>query len=167
MTMAGSFTRQTGRILVALALAGAVGWWLLQPRPSDRERLEELVARAEHGFENRSVGEIMSCVAQDYRDDSGLTRAEVLYLARRLALEARKVEVTINSADIQVAGEKAVGRFDAEVVVSEGGEAIPWPMRLEVQFRKERRGWSGLWRKEWVVKSVSGHGLDKSLVDSL
>jgi len=90
MTMAGSFTRQTGRILVALALVGAVGWWLLQPRPSDRERLEELVARAQQGFENRSVGEIMSCVAQDYRDDSGLTRAEVLYLADKL-VEGRRL----------------------------------------------------------------------------
>lgn len=157
--MAGRWSRRV-RLLPLLLLAGLPGIWLLQPAGFDREHIEELVARAKRAFESRSVSQIMACTAQDYADDSGLTRADVARAARRLAGQVDKVEIQIASQEITRTPTGAVGRFSVRAKAYAGEEAIRWDMHLTVHFVQRRGGWRNLWRKAWVVKSVSGHGLD-------
>jgi len=167
MTASFSSLGRSGKRSVVVLLGIAIGVWLLWPQPTDRESLDLLVAQAKHGFESKSVSEIMDCVAPGYEDESGLTRADVSRICQRVARQAKQVEITITGHDITVQSPKATGHFDVVAVLDLGTETITWPMRLEVQFMKQRRGWSKLWRQGWVVVSVNGHGLDKQFEDLL
>lgn len=142
--------------LIALAGAG-VAWWFLRPRPSDAELIAELVLKAERAIESKSTSEIMECVAEDYRDDSGLTRADIFRLAYRWQRTSGTVDVTVQDWELDVDSPRATGRFDVLLYFEEGGHAAP-PLRLSpvVEFEKERH-WL---HREWRVQSVSGHGLE-------
>jgi len=157
MKMSG---RRAGKVLVVALLAVGLGWTLVQPSPDDRQSIEDLVMRAQHAFEQRSASEIMSCVATDYQDGSGLTRDEVYRIVQRLTRGSQEISVTITSQDIQTRGASAVGRFKVQTHTREGAEVVDWPMDLEVQFVKQRQGAFHFWRRSWVVKSVNGHGLE-------
>jgi hypothetical protein len=163
---------------VKVALLGlvmvAAGGWVLWPEPPDRQSLDELVARAKHGFETRSASEIIDCVAPGYRDDSGLTREDVSRICERIATQAKQVQITITPAgaaeqprslqyDIAIQSSEATGHFDVVATLDLGGETVTWPMRLEVRFVKQDRSWRSLWRPRWAVASVNGHGVDKGL----
>ena len=154
-----------GAVKVALLglMVVAAGGWVLWPEPLDRQSLDELVARAKHGFESRSVSEIMDCVAPGYRDDSGLTREDVSRICERIARQAKQVQITITQYDIAIQSSEATGQFDVVATLDLGGETVTWPMRLEVRFVKQDRSWRRLWRPRWAVASVKGHGVDRGL----
>jgi hypothetical protein len=153
-------------VLVVALLGLGLSWALVQPSPDDREALEDLVLRAKHAFEQRSTAEIMSCVATDYQDSSGLTRDQVYQIVQRLTRGSQEINVTITSQEIQARGATAVGHFTVQAQAREGDELVNWPMDLEVQFVKQRQGAFHLWRRSWVVKSVNGHGLEHVLDDA-
>jgi hypothetical protein len=152
-----------GLTVLALVIVGALlGWWLFHPRPSDRELIEDLVAKAEHGVETKSSKEIMECVAPDYRDEGGLTRVDIFRLAWRWQRTSEQADVVIDNYEIEVTPPTATGRFDVQVLLEEQGrQALPLRFHLMVQFEKQRQRW----RKVWLVKSVGGHGLEKDLED--
>lgn len=157
--------RRAGKILMVALLGLGIGWALAQPSPDDRQSIEDLVLRAKHAFEQRSPAEVMSCVAPDYRDSSGLTRDDVYRIVQRLTRGSQQIEITITSQDIETRGGSAVGHFRVQTVAREGADVVNWPMNLEVQFLKQRQGASHLWRRSWVVKSVNGHGMEKVFDD--
>ena len=159
--------RRGAALLLGALLVSAGGYALLRPHPTDRELIEELVQRAKCSLEARSVGEMMKCVAQDYHDEAGLSRGDLLRIARIVARNVQRATVTINGSEIAVDGHSAIGRFDVNVVFYDGGQVIPWPMRLEVRFGEQSQGWRGLWQKAWVVKSIKGHGVAKGYEELL
>ena len=78
--------RQRGLKIVVLVLVGtAFGWWLWHPRPTDQELIDELIARAEHGVETKSVDEIMSCLSRDYGGQGDLSREDMWRMAMQWA----------------------------------------------------------------------------------
>jgi hypothetical protein len=163
MTLNLGACRRSGKALLFVLFAAVLGVWLARPQPTDRQLLDQLVARAKHGFEAKSVSEIMGCVAQGYQDDSGLTRADVLRISQRALRAAKRIELTIRAYDIDVRSPGATGHFDVVAALDVEGEPVTWPMKLEVSFRKQRLGWRSLWRQGWVVTSVKGHSLSKDL----
>ena len=147
--------------IVALAAVVAVGGWLLWPKPSEESLIIELVAKAEHGVETKNAQEIVGCVARDYRDPSGLTHADIVRLAMQWQRTAEQTEVVIDEYRLEITPPTARGEFEVELSFSEGGrQGPPERMALTVEFEKQR---TGLLRRSWLVKSVSGHGLERDV----
>jgi hypothetical protein len=149
---------------VLVAAAAAVAWWLLRPGPSDEELIARLVVKAETAVESKSTSDIMDCVAEDYRDDAGLTRADIFRLAFRWERTGGTVDVAVEDYELEVNSPRATGRFDVRLFFEEQGQSAP-PLRLSlvVEFEKERHRL----HREWRVQSVSGHGLEKNFEDYL
>lgn len=141
-----------------VAGAGLVLWWFLHPRPTDEELILGLVTKAEHGIETKDRREIMDCVAEDYHDEAGLSRIDILRLAIHWERSSEQVEIVVGEYELDVEGPRATGRFVAELEFEQAGRHEP-PLRLPlvVEFEKQRRRWG----RVWLVKSVGGHGLEK------
>jgi hypothetical protein len=141
----------------------AVGWWLLHPRPGDREQLEQLIAKGKLALESRSAVQAMECVAPDYHDGAGLKKGDLARVVQRVTRGSHDIEVTINDYRLDMRSPKATGNFDVRIVLHEGPRsAVPIHWNLEVAFEKQRLGWYNLWNRGWVVTSIDGHGIDKS-----
>jgi hypothetical protein len=149
----GARRKQAAAVALIAVAAGAAGWWWLAGRQSDREQLDELVRKAEHGIETKSVNEIMDCVAPDYQDMEGLSRNDIWRRAMQLARSPTQAEIEIESYDLFIASPRARGRFRVGLTLREGEEAAHLDMDLGVEFEKRRKGW----RRVWQVKSVSGY----------
>ena len=157
--------RKRALTTIALVLAGGcLGWWFLHPRPTDRELIEELVAKAEHGIETKSTTEIMDCVAPDYHDQDGLTRTDIFRLAWRWQRTSGRADIVIEDYQLDITPPIAAGRFEVQFLLEAEGESYP-PLHLHlgVDFQKVRRGW----RKVWLVKAVNGHGVKERFEDFL
>jgi len=152
------------KVLLLVLIVASLAWWFFHPRPSDRELILDLVAKAEHGVETKSAKEIMECIAPDYEDEAGLTRLDILRLAWRWQRDPDEAEVVIEEYEIEVISPAARGRFQVEVMFEEdGGQAPPLRFDLAVRFEKQRRRLS----RVWLVKSVSGHGIERRFEDFL
>jgi len=143
---------------VVVAVAAGLGWLLFHQRESDEELILEVVARAERGVETKNRDEIMSCLARDYEDSGGLSRADIFRLALHWEKSSEQAEVWIDDYEIEVTPPRATGRLEVRVEFSQGGRTEPVVrLPLTVEFEKERRGL----KKVWAVKSVSGHGMER------
>ena len=150
-------SRRIQRLAITLLpIVVAVCVWLLWPKPSDEKLILDLMARAEYGVETKDVQEIMSCVARDYHDPSGLTRADIFKLAMHYQRTSDQADVVIGNSQLDITPPAATGHFDVELSLSQGGPPEQQRLTLTVEFEKERQGF---FRKAWLVKSVSGHGL--------
>ncbi len=140
----------------------ALGWWLLHPRATDREQLEQLIAKGKQGLESRSAVQIMECLAPDYHDGGGLKKGDVAQIVRRVTRESHRIEVTIDDYQLDLHPPKARGYFDVRILLYEGPRsAVPIHWNLDVAFEKQHLGWHDLWRQGWVVTSIDGHGIDR------
>jgi hypothetical protein len=160
--MSGKRRRRALQLTVFLAAAALLAWWLLRPRPTDEELILDLVAKAEHAVETKDKDEILECVASDYQDDSGLSRVDILRLALHWERSSEQVEIIIDEYELDIASPTATGYFVVQLEFQQAGRYQP-PLRLPlvVEFEKQRRGW----RKVWVVKSVSGHDIERRFED--
>ena len=147
---------------LAVILAAGLAWWLFHPRPTDRELIDQLIARAVHGVETKSVDEIMGCVAPDYQDELGLRQVDVWRGAMRWGQTVDKAEVEISDYRVDIHPPTATGRLEVRLTITQNGHYLePEPLHLMVQFEQERQRW----RKVWLVKSVSGYGQSRTLED--
>lgn len=152
MVMGSRAWKRRLRLFLLVAVGAAVGWWFAHPRTTDEERILELVARAEHGVETKSVQEMMDCIAPDYMDGTGQTRVDVRRLAMRWARSPGRADVVIEEYEVTVTPPTAMGRFVGRVVVEQEGQYVaPLNLDVTVEFEKQRRGW----RKVWLIKSIS------------
>jgi hypothetical protein len=151
------------RIGVLVALGAAVGWWLAHPRPSDEELIAELVARAEHGVETKSVDEIMSCVSRDYEGQGDWSREDVWRVAMQWARSSEQAEVAIQDTQVRVEKGRAVGHFQVDVTLLDERRRRPTTLFLTVDFERERQGL----RKVWLVRSVQGFDPDMYIEEFL
>jgi hypothetical protein len=139
------------------------GWWVLHPQPSDREQIEQLVAKAEQGMETDSWVQVMECFSPQYHDKGGLRKGDVTRILQRVMRGTEQIDVTINDYQLEVGRRKAKGYFDVKIVLHEGPRSeVPIRWNLNVDFQKQRLGWYNIWQEGWVVTSVAGHGVDKS-----
>jgi hypothetical protein len=152
-------------VLVLFATV-ALGWWVLHPRPGDREQIEQLVAKAKQGLETDSWVQVAECISPDYEDEGDLKKGDVAKIVQRVMRGTEKIEVTINDQQIDVGSRTAKGYFDVKIMLHEGPRSrVPIHWSLEVDFKKQRLGWYNVWQDGWVVASVRGHGIDKSFED--
>ena len=124
--------------------------------------IDELVARAEHGIETKSLDEIMDCIAPDYQDEMGLSKLDVFRGAMHFVQSPDTADVSIDDASVEITSPTATGVFDLHVVMMQNGRYVDsGPIRVTMQFEKERRRLS----KVWMVKSVSAPGMSKQFED--
>ena len=151
-------TRQRGLKITLLVLVGvAVGWWVWHPRPTDRELIEELIARVEHGVETKSVDEIMSCLSRDYERQGDLSREDIWRMAMQWARSSAQADVLIEDYRLTLEGPEATGYFQVKIGLTEDGfRRPPLALSLTVDFVRRR---SGL-RTVWLVQSIGGFDPD-------
>jgi hypothetical protein len=143
--------------VVLVVAAGALLWWWVH-RPSDRQLVDELIARAVHGVETKSLDEIMGCVSPGYHDEEGLSKLDVWRGAARFVQSPDTAEVSIEDYTLDIAPPKATGVFRVRVVILQNGQYLNLgPMEMTVEFEKRRRRL----RQVWLVKSVSAEGIDR------
>lgn len=147
-------------IIAAIVAAAAASWWFFHPRPTNEDLILDLVAKAQHGVETKDKAEIMECVAKDYEDDSGLSRLDIFRLALHWEKSPEQVTITIDEYELDISSPTATGRFEVQLEFQEAGRREP-PLRLPlvVEFERQRQKW----RRVWLVKSVSGHGIGSNV----
>ena len=158
--MSGRPWRRSLSIIAVIVAAAAASWWLLHPRPTDEDLILALVAKAEHGVETKNRDEIMECVAKDYQESGGLSRADIFRLALHWERSPEQVDIVIDEYELDISAPRATGRFDVQLEFQEAGRHEP-PLRLPlvVEFEKQRQRW----RRVWLVKSIRGHGIEHNL----
>ena len=153
--------RRWATIILALLVVGAVAWWLTH-RKTDRQLIDELIAKAVHGVETKSLDEIMDCVASDYRDDMGLSKLDMWRAAAQWVRTVDTAEVSIDDYQVDIRPPSATGFLDLRVEVTRNGQIDNLgPMPVTLQFEKQRRRLS----KVWLIKSASSQGVNKMLED--
>jgi hypothetical protein len=158
--MSGGGWRRSLSIIAVIVVAAAAAWWFYYPRPTDEELILVLVEKAEYGVETKDKAEIMECVAKDYRDDSGLSRLDIFRLALHWERSPEQVDIVIDEYELNISAPRATGRFDVQLEFQEAGRhELPLRLPLVVEFEKQRQRW----RRVWLVKSVSGHGIEGNL----
>jgi hypothetical protein len=151
--MAGLGWNRASKIGLVVVLGAGVGWWVVHPRPSDEELIVELVARAEHGVETKSVAEIMSCVSRDFRGEGDMFREDVWRAGQQWARSPIEADIAVHDQRVTLRGAEAVGEFQVDVRLEEEGRLVQsLNLFLRVEFERQRRGL----RKLWLVKSVQG-----------
>ncbi len=151
--MVGLGWNRAWRIGLLVLLGAAVGWWVVHPRPSDEELIAELVARAEHGVETKSVEEIVSCVSHDFRGEGDMYREDVWRAAQQWVRSPMEADIAVQDQQLTLRGAEAVGEFQVDVRLEEEGRLVQsLNLFLRVEFERQRRGL----RKLWLVKSVWG-----------
>jgi hypothetical protein len=148
-------------LLLALVAAGSLLWWVTH-RKSDRQLIDDVIAKVVHGVETKSLDEIMECVAPDYQDDTGLSRVDVWRGAAQWVRTVDAAAVTIDNYFVDIQPPTATGTFEVRMQVTRNGQILELgPMHLTVQFEKERRRF----KRVWLVKSVSGYSPSRLLED--
>jgi hypothetical protein len=149
-------------VVVVVVVGGAATWWVLAHRRSDRALIDELIAKAEHGVETKSVDEIMGCVAEDYHDELGFNRTDIWRLAQHWIRTPDEADVVVEDYSVDIQPPRATGQLAVNVMMTRDGRQMPpLPLELTVRFEKERRGW----RRVWLVESVTGQNLGRVFED--
>ncbi|UCC68876.1 MAG: hypothetical protein JSV79_02825 [Armatimonadota bacterium] len=162
--MAGPSWNRVFRIAFLVVLGAVAGWWVVHPRPSDEDLIAELVAKAEHGVETKSVDEIMSCVSRDYSGQGEMSREDVWRSAQQWVRSPVQADVVIQDYQLALKDAEAVGQFQVDVrLQEEGGLVQTLNLFLTVGFERQRRGL----RKVWLVKSVRGFDPDELIEEML
>lgn len=138
-------------VLALTVIAAAVAAFvLLRKPPSDRELIEQLIIRLEESIERKQLGGIMACISQDYRDDAGLRKRDLLRLALRYVRDYGWAELLISDVDIEVQGRAAVASMYVEVTYVQGNqESTPFAGEVTAFLRKRGRRWLVVKSEGW------------------
>jgi len=160
---AGNWKRRRKLIVPGVLALGAVAVWLLYPRTSDRELIENLLRRGEHGVETKNAREIMGCVASDYKD-SEYTYSELYRSVLQWCRVSAQAQVTIgDSFELDLEKDRASGTFDVLVELYEQGQRTAVPLHLRITFVKH---WEG-WHRVWLVRSVEGYQEEGKMMEGM
>jgi len=140
-------------VIILLGGGAYLVWRLTHPTLSDQQQIEELLDRIEQGVEKKSPRMILGAIADDYRDDYGLTRLDIHRLSLNLLRTEGRIQVVLTRPKIEVHGEQATADVTGEVTLSEGGyQAQEFSGALTIHLRKRGGQWrivsTGGWQGE-------------------
>ena len=133
--------------LVVLAAVAVAAFLLLRKPPTDKQLIEQLILRLEEAIEKKQFTRIMACIGEDYEDETGLTRRDLMRLAFRYVRDRGWADVLLSDVQIEVQDRAAVANMYAEVSYTEESmESNPFSGEVTVFFRKRGSRW-------FIVKS--------------
>ncbi len=143
-------------LVIAAAIALAVGWWLhrRQAPPDEETAIYQLVARAERAIERRNLPALMRLVAEDYRDEYGLTKRDLRRLALQAARSGEAVQIALTVRGIVVARGEATVLVD--VLVWLQGDVKPQRYEVTLKLRKQKGRWFVVSSSGWQDEATGG-----------
>lgn len=139
---------RTAAVAVALLAAALVLWFWPKPAVSPEDEVRALVAQCVAGVEARDLAAFSAAIADDFKGQGGLGRAEVKALVARQVLAGGEVVSVLNpSLEVTVEGEGArlEGRFlflrtrARTEEEAQGSVASAW--RINAQLAKRDGRW--------------------------
>jgi hypothetical protein len=144
---------------VILGVLAVVGWrsTLAEERLSDEVRIRELLARGQQAITDKDVGEAMSCISRNYRDNMGLTY-EAIRLQARQAIREGDYDVTLDAPRISINGASATAETHVEASThGSGKDSQPMSFDLELELAKEpAKQWLVFPVTRWRITSMDG-----------
>jgi hypothetical protein len=145
-------------VLTAVAAALVLLFWPQGQTPEDevREVLTEMAAGAEEG----DIQAVLSPIAEDWREASGMSRTNLQAVLMREFLRGRRLHVILGPILVEVDEPRASATF--EMWLAEGASDFPlWPARNEVlraEVELERRD------GDWLLVETRVRELDGDVV---
>jgi hypothetical protein len=142
--------------LTVVVLAGGliVGYLGLMPRLSDRDQVLAVIADATQAANQRDWSRVLQAVADDYKDPSGYTRADLqrLSLQAGRAFEGYRVQTVLAAL---VVSDRGRATAMVQLLIYHGED--PAPTRHDVTITFEKRGLRWLFGgRRWLVVSAEG-----------
>ena len=109
----------------------------------DDEAIRAAIATGAAAMEAHRGKDVLELVSDDFIGNDGADRAELGNLLRAQALGANTIGVRIGSVDVELHGDRAIARFDADVSDSSGRWIADRATTLHVEtgWRREGREW--------------------------
>lgn len=112
-------------------------------RTPDDEAIRAAIATGAAAMEAHRGKDVLDLVSNDFIGNDGIDRAELGNLLRAQALGANTIGVRIGSVAVDLQGDRATARFDADVSDSSGRWIADRATTLHVEtgWRREGRQW--------------------------
>lgn len=121
---------------VAAILAFAIYAFATVDRSSDQTKIIGIIEKGAEAAENRSAGDMMRFVAEDYKDENGLRKDQLRVLMIQALRAEEDFDLDLKIEDIKIDGDKATAIIGAKVV---GGEADVTLYDRKVTLELEKR----------------------------
>jgi len=113
-----------GLVVAVLVLGYVVFAWATVDRRGDEVRIAAMIQRAARAVQARQVGTIISCVSQDYRDDSELNRDGLRLLLTQALWDEPRYKCRARIEKLTVTGDTAEAQVHATVTSLDSGDTI-------------------------------------------
>jgi hypothetical protein len=146
--------------LILILFLGLVGTRLMHTEQiSDEEQIHALLDKAKSSVEAKDVGGALSCVSENYSDDSGNTFQALRLLAIRGLRTPGRVDLVMEGTSVSIDGKSA--SVETKLTVSEATSAAEtrelFSGRLKMALAKEdSRKWLIFPTSEWKIVGISG-----------
>lgn len=109
----------------------------------DDEAIRAAISTGAAAMEAHRGKDVLELVSDDFIGNDGVDRAELGNLLRAHALGANTIGVRIGSIDVELRGDRAIARFDADVSDSSGRWIADRATTLHVEtgWRRDGRLW--------------------------
>jgi hypothetical protein len=114
---------------------------------SDEEQVLAVIAAAEKAAEARDVSDTMELVADDYRDDRGLDKAQLRDFVRAYYFTRPRIELLVTTGDVEFPG-KGIAQVRVDFVLvgtqtsGAGGASLTGDREsLQVELRQRGSDW--------------------------
>lgn len=132
-------------ILLLLSILTPVILYLVWP--SDEARIKKLLEEGIQAMEKEDLGDVMSRVSFNYRDDYRLTYLSIKERMKKIFQQMNDIKVEYENLQITVREKTASAAMDLRVVAQVGTDAgyvfgdYPNPKRLMLTLEKEKNKW--------------------------
>lgn len=112
-------------------------------RTPDDEAIRAAISAGAASVEAHRGKEVLDLVTDDFIGNEGVDRSEFANLLRAQMLAANSIGVRMGSVEVELHGDRAIARFDADVTDSSGRWIADRAATLHVEtgWRREGRTW--------------------------
>ena len=122
---------------------------------SPEDQIRQFVAAGEQAAESRNIGEIKDLISEQYADERGRTRGEIVAVAMRYFLANKKIYILTRIKEVNFLSEK---KALLQLYVAMSGQDVQGPdslinvqadlHRFELELKREGRQWRVV-RADW------------------
>ncbi len=120
---------------LAAILAFAIYAFATVDRSSDQAKIIEIIEKGAEAARNKSAGDMMRFVAEDYKDENGLRKDQLRVLMIQALRAEEDFDLHLKIDDIRISGDKATAIIDAKVVGNEA-DATLYNRRVTLELEK-------------------------------